>query len=165
VSQSSSIIASAAFDKVIVWDITTGNEVRTITGFLNRIEAIEFGSSKTDEILSRGTLDADSKGPQFICVAARDNTIHIFNIEEGTELISLQGHGNWVRDLTFHPNGKFLISVSDDRSVRVWDLSKRRCHYTKDNAHDLFISTCSWNPSLPLFATGGADKLKVWDCS
>jgi WD40 repeat protein len=24
----------------------------------------------------------------------------------------------------FHPNGKYLISASDDKSLRIWDLEK-----------------------------------------
>ena len=27
----------------------------------------------------------------------------------------------------FHPNGKLLISVSDDKSIMIWDLVQRRC--------------------------------------
>lgn len=39
----------------------------------------------------------------------------------------LVGHDNWVRGLTFHPSGKFLLSVSDDKTLRVWDLTNKRC--------------------------------------
>jgi platelet-activating factor acetylhydrolase IB subunit alpha len=34
------------------------------------------------------------------------------------------GHDGWVNDLVFHPNGKYLLSASDDKSVRIWDLEK-----------------------------------------
>jgi WD40 repeat protein len=47
----------------------------------------------------------------------------------------LEGHDNWVRDVAFHPCGLFLISASDDRSVRIWDLSKARTLKTLSDAH------------------------------
>jgi len=36
-------------------------------------------------------------------------------------IITLSGHDNWVRDVTFHTNG-LLISCSDDKSIRIWNL-------------------------------------------
>ena len=32
-----------------------------------------------------------------------------------------------MRTVLFHPNGKLLISVSDDKSIMIWDLVQRRC--------------------------------------
>jgi WD40 repeat protein len=37
------------------------------------------------------------------------------------------GHDGWVQALTFHPCGKFLLSVADDHTMRVWDLKTGRC--------------------------------------
>jgi WD40 repeat protein len=33
----------------------------------------------------------------------------------------LNGHTHWVRSVAFSPNGKHIVSGSDDNSVRVWD--------------------------------------------
>ena len=32
------------------------------------------------------------------------------------------GHNDWVRSLVFHPDGKFLLSASDDKTIRAWDF-------------------------------------------
>lgn len=53
------------------------------------------------------------------------------------------GHDNWIRALAFHPNGKYLLSASDDKTVRVWDLSLGKLWKTID-AHDHFVSCMSW---------------------
>lgn len=37
------------------------------------------------------------------------------------------GHDGWVQALAFHPSGKYLLSVGDDRSMRIWDLKTGRC--------------------------------------
>jgi len=53
------------------------------------------------------------------------------------------GHDSWVGALVFHPSGKFLLSASDDKTIRVWDLSNGRCVKTVE-AHGHFVSTLAW---------------------
>jgi platelet-activating factor acetylhydrolase IB subunit alpha len=63
----------------------------------------------------------------------------------------------------FHPNGKFLISVADDKSIRIWDLTLGRCTRKIYNAHDHFI--CSFDMKGKVAATGSVDtSAKIWSC-
>lgn len=48
-----------------------------------------------------------------------------------------------MRSLVFHPNGKYLLSASDDRSIRIWEIKTGRCIRTIA-AHDRFVSSLSW---------------------
>ena len=50
------------------------------------------------------------------------------------------GHDNWVRGLKFHPGGKFLLSASDDKTLRVWDIKNKRNSKTL-NAHTHFVTS------------------------
>lgn len=50
---------------------------------------------------------------------------------------------NWVRALVFHPSGKFLLSASDDKTLRTWDLLTGRCIKTLE-AHDHFVTCLAW---------------------
>lgn len=50
---------------------------------------------------------------------------------------------NWVRALVFHPSGKFLLSASDDKTIRTWDLPTGRCIKTLE-AHDHFVTCLAW---------------------
>lgn len=43
----------------------------------------------------------------------------------------------------FHPSGKLLLSASDDKTIRVWELSTGRCMKTVE-AHTHFVATLSW---------------------
>ena len=50
------------------------------------------------------------------------------------------GHDNWVRGLCFHPGGgKAIVSVSDDKTLRVWDFKNKRCQKTLE-AHSHFVT-------------------------
>lgn len=75
------------------------------------------------------------------------------------------GHDNWVRGVQFHPSGKYLLSVSDDKSIRVWDLQQGRTVKQIQDAHEHFISCLDYNTNNPSLVTGGVDNvLKIWNC-
>ena len=67
------------------------------------------------------------------------------------------GHDNWVRALVFHPTGKFLLSASDDYTIRVWELTTGRCVKTVQ-AHSHFVTCLAWGRQAPAAASDGSAK-------
>lgn len=59
----------------------------------------------------------------FIATGSRDKLIKVWNAERGESVMTLAGHDGWVNKVIFHHNGKYLLSGSDDKSVRIWDLA------------------------------------------
>ena len=41
----------------------------------------------------------------------------------------LKGHSSAVNDIAVHPAGTIALSVSRDKQMRLWDLSKGSCAY------------------------------------
>lgn len=70
-------------------------------------------------------------------------------------LRSLPGHDNWVRALVFHPTGKFLLSASDDYTIRVWELTTGRCVKTVQ-AHSHFVTCLAWGRQATAKSSGDA---------
>jgi WD40 repeat protein len=42
---------------------------------------------------------------------------------EGRETLTLKGHSDWVNSVSFSPDGKRIVSGSDDNTLKVWDIS------------------------------------------
>lgn len=75
----------------------------------------------------------------------------------------LEGHDQWISGLVFSPNGKYLFSSCEDKSVRIWDLVNNGvCFRTLSNLHNTFISCLALNSKL--MVTADVDKLiKIWE--
>ena len=57
------------------------------------------------------------------------------------EVDTCRGHYNNVSCAIFHPRHELILSNSEDKSIRVWDMSKRTCLHTFRREHDRSVST------------------------
>src|SRR5205814_1158157 len=46
----------------------------------------------------------------------------LFDLKTGREIQRFQGHLGSVKAVTFSPDGQRLLSGSDDKSMRLWDV-------------------------------------------
>ncbi|KAJ7846315.1 WD40 repeat-like protein [Mycena olivaceomarginata] len=97
------VVSASGDGKMILWDIKSGERVRTFEGHDRGLACIEF---KGDLIIS----------------GSNDCKIKIWSASTGACLRTLVGHEALVRALAFDPSSGRLVSASYDRSVRVWDL-------------------------------------------
>ena len=78
-------------------------------------------------------------------------------------MLTLLGHDNWVNGIVFLQSGKHLVSVSDDKSMRIWDLSNGRCFRKITEAHSHFVTTIDVRGKTVV--TGSVDAVvKLWQC-
>lgn len=69
------------------------------------------------------------------------------------EMDTLRGHQNNVSCVAFHPKLDILISNSEDKTMKVWDLNRRTCIYTLKKEVDRFwVVVC--HPTQNYFACG-----------
>lgn len=135
-----------------LWDISGKPENKlTLFGHENFNECCAIAPATSYQYLVPLTgLKISSAGStaEFMATGSRDKTIKLWDAR-GTCLMTLSGHDNWVRAVVFHPGGKYLLSVSDDKTIRVWDLSQEgKCVKTISDAHDSFITCLKWVPGI-----------------
>lgn len=113
---------------------------------------------------------------------SRDKTLKLWDVGTGICLFTFIGHDSWVRDVSWHPAGKYFISASDDKTIRVWDVINKRLNKTLES-HKHFC-TCiglknnlsiqmyimsfifsDFHPTAPYVASGSVDlTVKIWEC-
>ena len=51
----------------------------------------------------------------------------MWNLKTGNDVRTLEGHSGAVRAVTVTPEGGQVLSASDDRTLKVWDLDSGSC--------------------------------------
>jgi cell division protein FtsB len=64
---------------------------------------------------------AFSPDGQRLASASTDNTVRIWEVASGKELLTLKGHTKGVCSVAFSPDGRRLASASHDQTVKLWD--------------------------------------------
>ncbi|KAF3939968.1 Beta-TrCP [Dactylella cylindrospora] len=134
-----------------IWDTSTNEHKATLMGHTHIIECVAFAPVAAYAVLS--SLAGVKRVPpatsfnEYLATGSRDRTINLWD-SRGTLIKTLVGHDNWVKGIVFHPSGKFLLSCSDDRTIRCWDLTQSgRCVKTVDAAHSHFVTCIKWAPN------------------
>jgi WD40 repeat protein len=75
----------------------------------------------------------------------------------------MDGHSEWIRAVVFSPRGDQLASVSDDKTVRLWNVNTGKCLSTL-TGHDEAIECISYSTSGDLLASGGLERtVRIWE--
>ena len=97
-----------------------------------------------------------------ILSTSNDNTLRLWNVADGSCLLTLKGHTNWVNAAQFSPDGRYIISGSSDKTLRLWDAATGRLIYTIA-AHEGNVVSVAFSPDGRHFASSSIDgTIKIW---
>ncbi|RDB18601.1 Vegetative incompatibility protein HET-E-1 [Hypsizygus marmoreus] len=73
----------------------------------------------------------------------------------------LTGHSDFVRSVSFSPDGKHIVSGSDDKTVRIWNAKTGQA---MGNALRRTCSLVAFSPDGTHIVSGSGDKtVRIWD--
>ncbi|KXT18233.1 hypothetical protein AC579_2871 [Pseudocercospora musae] len=142
------VLITGSYDTTVkVWDINTGEELRTLHGHTSGIRTLQFDDKKlmtgsldstmrmwnwkTGELLR--TFPAHQDGiitlhftEGYVATGSRDRTVRVWNNTSKATFV-LRGHTDWVNCVKIDQASRTLFSASDDLTIRLWDLDTREC--------------------------------------
>ncbi|MCU7244286.1 MAG: WD40 repeat domain-containing protein [Microcystis aeruginosa WS75] len=75
----------------------------------------------------------------------------------------LEGHDSYVYSVNFSPDGKTLVSGSDDKTIKLWDVETGQEIRTL-KGHDDSVTSVNFSPDGKTLVSGSWDNtIKLWD--
>lgn len=109
------------------------------------------------------SISISSDGLLLAAAAYGQSDILIARVDDGAILHRLKGHTDAVRCVRFEAAGGRLVSGSEDKTVRVWDLAKEGKSFAFSGHTDRVIAVAVAT-TASLVASAGADKIiRVWN--
>lgn len=105
---------------------------------------------------------------KIFATGSRDNFILIWEIAENQENFAiikkrLRGHSHFVSELILSPDGKFCISASWDKTLKLWDLNTSKA-IRRFDGHKNDVMSVSLSPDNRFIVSGSRDKtIKLWN--
>ena len=125
------LITCSADRTARVWHILTGEQLFNLSSHSNAIVGVSCNTAG------------------MVATASVDRTARLWDLKppwgekSGSEISCMKGHRGLIRDIKLSPNGRVGMSVSDDGSVRIWNVLKGTCtrHFT---GHLYPVNTCAF---------------------
>ena len=73
------------------------------------------------------------------------------------------GHSGVVKDATFSPDGKYLVTVSIDNAAKLWEIEGGQWRVKVTLRHSAWMVCASFSPDSKLLVTASSDSIcKIW---
>jgi len=122
------------------------------------------------------SVNFSKKGDKGV-IASQDEIVSVWRTNLGTgvlyekddkELHRLIGHKRGVRWANFSPDGNYVVTASDDTTIRVWNVSNDEEKFSKEiltlRGHTAEVKSANYSPDGKFIVSASWDgKVKLWD--
>lgn len=180
------ILSGSRDDSIRVWDVNTQEQVavlkldgaglsicplpdnkRVLRGSTDGVAlwsfdpAVRIWREETDGYAQCVAIDKVAKRA---ISGHQHGTLHLWNLETGACLATMQGHMDIVNSVQITPDGRFAVSGSKDGTVKIWNLDTWRC-IGKLEGHQRAVHAVVISPDGTLIASTGFidETVRLWD--
>jgi len=161
-SSDRSILYSFSHDKTIrVWNIQKNA--------LDRVLRPNFGSENEEKIYA-AALSPDNKLLIFGGLGYKNKKlgcpIHFINTDSAKQTALVSAHSEAINDLKFSPDGKYIVSASNDKTVKIWELNITDTSFVCQpiatiKEHKRIVNTVQWSSDGKYLLTTSYDKKAI----
>jgi hypothetical protein len=117
---------------------------------------------------TEGNLLAMAWGPDDRWLAfagAGYHTLGIWDVSGKRLVRELQGHTDAVRAVAWSPDGRRLVSASDDGTVKLWDVSTGEELLTFRGQREVAFTSVAFSPDGRRLLASQGNALTIWDAT
>ncbi|GHO90788.1 hypothetical protein KSF_008360 [Reticulibacter mediterranei] len=106
---------------------------------------------------------AFSPNGKLLAAATANGEIRLWQEVGSKQILSYEGHSDWIRSVAFSPDGNMLASSSSDQTVGIWDVyTGQRLKILQ--GHKSQVWSVAFSPDGNILASGSDDQtVRLWD--
>ena len=128
-----------------------------MTGSASAQVSLPLRGESGEMILGLGTLVAAVYSPDGKHIATAGSLgVFLWDAETGALLRTFRGHTDWVRSVAFSPDGKRVLTGSDDSTAKLWDAETGQ-EIRTFRGHTGWLSSVAFSPDGKRVLMAGGD--------
>jgi WD40 repeat protein/serine/threonine protein kinase len=155
---------AATWKNIDLWDINSEQLIHTFEGHKTYVNCLAISPDGTLLLSGSGAKIAQGNKPN------KDNSVRLWDLDNGVCLAVLNGHTRSVYAVAFHPDGTHVFSGSNDHTIRLWDINSKRCTRVYEG-HKLGVKSLCLSPDGSQMLSGSArpfmgledNTIRLWD--
>ncbi len=105
-----------------------------------------------------------SPNKALIAIAKNDGSIQIIDPKTQQNWVTFNEHIGEVYHINFRSDSQYLVSAGQDKTLRLWDLEKRKASGTIFQIYDREITAVQFSPNQQyLISADDAGNIQFWD--
>ncbi len=155
-------IASVSHDGTIrIWSTSSGDAKHVLSAPQSTFGHIAFSPDGECLVASGGrTLHRGGERGEPIAPPSGGNVPAVWSMKDGLRVCLLSGHEGHVSSAHFDPQGRLVVTASDDGSVRVWTIPQGECLHVL-RGHDYMVARAVFTPDGTKIMSGDLDGVGI----
>ena len=135
-----------------------GNQSRFIAE--KAVQLAEEGNSYLAKVLLINTMPSSLDKPERPLTA--ESVVALCKVFDNNKAI-LRGHTDCVRSAAYSPDGRSIVSASDDNTVRIWDSNTGECLKVLEG-HTNWVRSAAYSPDGRSIVSASDDNtVRIWN--
>lgn len=109
------LVSGSNDEHIRIYDLQKRKELGTLLAHQGSITNLKFSKPSSE------VTDNTGSG-KWLLSASDDNKIIVWRVKDWENFGTLKGHTARINDMDIHPSNRVVASVSDDHSIRLWNL-------------------------------------------